>query len=67
MIFMVAQTAIDDFAFAPENRRQAEEILAARKSWKTMKGKSEQVWSPQLEQALVEGAFCYYSYFPFLN
>lgn len=30
-------------------------IITGRKSWKTLKGKSEAVWPPNLEQALFEG------------
>lgn len=33
----------------------AETIVSARKSWKTVKGKSEPVWPPDLEKALVKG------------
>ena len=33
----------------------ADTIVNARKSWKTVKGKSEAVWPPQLEKALVKG------------
>lgn len=31
-------------------------IVTSRKCWKTIKGKGEVVWPPQLEAALVEGA-----------
>lgn len=33
----------------------AHNIITGRKSWKTLKGKSEAVWPPSLEQALFEG------------
>lgn len=33
----------------------AETIVRARKSWKTVKGRSEPVWPPHLEKALVQG------------
>ena len=32
-------------------------ILNSRKCWRSLKGKEEPVWPPQLEAALVEGAF----------
>ncbi|EJD08273.1 uncharacterized protein FOMMEDRAFT_151020 [Fomitiporia mediterranea MF3/22] len=35
----------------------AETIVRARKSWKTVKGRSEPVWPPHLEKALVQGRF----------
>lgn len=36
----------------------AETIVRARKSWKTVKGRSEPVWPPHLEKALVQGELC---------
>lgn len=33
----------------------ADTIVRARKSWKTVKGRSEPVWPPNLEKALVQG------------
>lgn len=32
-------------------------IVTSRKCWKTIKGKGEVVWPPQLEAALVEGDY----------
>ncbi|KLO12563.1 hypothetical protein SCHPADRAFT_890703 [Schizopora paradoxa] len=37
----------------------AETIVSARKSWKTVKGKSEPVWPPVLEKALVKALLQY--------
>ena len=31
-------------------------ILNSRKCWRSLKGKEEPVWPPQLEAALIEGA-----------
>ena len=31
-------------------------VITGRKSWKTLKGKTEAVWPPYLEVALFEGA-----------
>lgn len=36
-------------------------IVTSRKCWKTIKGKGEVVWPPQLEAALVEGAHPHHS------
>ena len=41
----------------------AETIVSARKSWKTVKGKSEPVWPPVLEKALVKGSSYFLSPF----
>lgn len=35
----------------------ADTIVRARKSWKTVKGRSEPVWPPHLEKALVQGEY----------
>lgn len=49
-------SAADDFPNGSASEQDvAETIVNARKSWKTVKGKSEAVWPPQLEKALVKG------------
>ena len=40
----------------------AETIVRARKSWKTVKGRNEPVWPPELEKILVQGTL--YSLIP---
>lgn len=35
----------------------ADTILRSRKSWKTVKGRAEPVWPPELEKALIQGVF----------
>ena len=40
-----------------QEARVAETIVRARKSWKTIKGRAEPVWPPELEKALVQGMY----------
>ena len=54
-------STVDGLSYAPsaeEKARDAAQIAATgRRSWKTLKGKSEAVWPPHLEAALIEGLF----------
>ena len=44
-------------AHAADEENVADTIVRARKSWKTVKGRSEPVWPPHLEKALVQGVY----------
>lgn len=44
-----------DFASERGEALVAETIVRSRKSWKTVKGRSEPVWPPHLEKVLVHG------------
>lgn len=43
-------------SFSSGTSDAVQSIVTSRKCWKTIKGKGEVVWPPQLEAALVEGA-----------
>ncbi|EKM53560.1 uncharacterized protein PHACADRAFT_259985 [Phanerochaete carnosa HHB-10118-sp] len=57
----VQVSSMDDFSstYSPSFSRgtndAVQSIVTSRKCWKTIKGKGEVVWPPQLEAALVEG------------
>lgn len=51
-----AEDAYSTNPIGASEQEVAETIVSARKSWKTVKGKSEPVWPPALEKALVKGA-----------
>lgn len=44
-----------DFTTDQSEASVADTIVRARKSWKTVKGRSEPVWPPHLERALIQG------------
>lgn len=52
-------STVDDLSYTPsaeELSRDAAQVAATgRRSWKTLKGRGEAVWPPQLEAALIEG------------
>lgn len=62
---------LPDSGFNPSvasEQEVADTIVSARKSWKTVKGKSEPVWPPHLEKALVKGEYIHipsFTYFIF--
>ncbi|KAI5116229.1 hypothetical protein M0805_001361 [Coniferiporia weirii] len=45
--------------FGANDEHVADTIVKARKSWKTVKGKSEPVWPPHLEKSLVQALLQY--------
>ncbi|KAK0204970.1 hypothetical protein DFS33DRAFT_1273964 [Desarmillaria ectypa] len=59
----VGLSTVEDLSYTPsadEQSRDVAQIAATgRRSWKTLKGKGEAVWPPNLEAALIEGAGTY--------
>ncbi|KAH8110487.1 hypothetical protein DFH11DRAFT_770268 [Phellopilus nigrolimitatus] len=53
------QMSFVDDEFGSAEEQVADTIVRARKSWKTIKGKSEPVWPPHLEKALVQALLQY--------
>ncbi|KAF5391586.1 hypothetical protein D9757_002527 [Collybiopsis confluens] len=54
----ICMSTVEDLSYTPsaeEKSRDAAQIVATgRRSWKTLKGRGEAVWPPQLEAALIE-------------
>lgn len=58
MTFTTTMSTIEDLSYTPSEHQKSRDLAqikaTGRRSWKTLKGKAEAVWGPELEAVLIE-------------
>lgn len=58
MTFTTTLSTVEDLSYTPSEEQKSRDLAqikaTGRRSWKTLKGKAEAVWGPELESVLIE-------------